>query len=119
MGGIAGDSVLYARLIEPSFVFEAWFACASVVGEQPIKNDITPNKNKHRMISAQLLFCIYIILSLGLSLSTTNTERSSFFTFVMNEDLTLIFHIAGFFITNSAVSSTPPSYQSQQVGLQM
>ena len=70
MGGIAGDSVLYARLIEPSFVFEAWFACVAVVGEQPIKNDINPNNNKHRMISAQLLLFIYIILSFGWSLST-------------------------------------------------
>lgn len=68
MGGIAGDPVLYARLIEPSFVFEAWFACVPVVGEQPIKNDINTNKNKHRMTSAQLLFFIYIILSFGLSL---------------------------------------------------
>jgi hypothetical protein len=70
MGGIAGDSVLYARLIEPSFVFEPLFACVAVVGEQPIKNDITPNKNKHGMIFAQLLFFISIILSFGLSLST-------------------------------------------------
>jgi hypothetical protein len=70
MGGIAGDSVLTARLIEPSFVFEAWSACAAVVGEQAIKNNITPNKNKHWMIPAQLLFFIYIILSFGLSLST-------------------------------------------------
>jgi hypothetical protein len=70
MGGIAGDSVLYSSLIEPSFVFEAWFSCVAVDGEQPIINDITPNKNKHRMILAQLLFFIYIILSFGLSLST-------------------------------------------------
>lgn len=40
MGGIAGDSDLYARLIESSFVFETWFAWVSAVGEQPIKNDI-------------------------------------------------------------------------------
>ena len=70
MGGIAGDSVLYARPIEPSFIFEAWFACVGVVGEQPINCDITPNKNKHRMILVQLLFFISIILSFGLSLST-------------------------------------------------
>jgi len=70
MGGIAGDSVLYAKLIEPSFVFEAWLSCVAFGGEQPIKNDNTPNNDKYRMIFAQLLFFISIILSFGWSLST-------------------------------------------------
>jgi hypothetical protein len=47
MGGIDSDSILYARLMESSFVFEAGSACACVEGEQPIKNDISANKNKH------------------------------------------------------------------------
>jgi hypothetical protein len=66
MGGITGDSVsvLCARPMERSFVFESWFACIAIVGEQPNKNDITPNKNKRRMILAQLLFFISIILFL-------------------------------------------------------
>jgi hypothetical protein len=50
MDGIAGDSLLYAGIIESSFVFEAGFAGVSVAGEQLIKNAVTPNNNKHRMI---------------------------------------------------------------------
>ena len=68
MGGICEDSVLilYARLMEPSLVFKAWFACVAVNGETPIKNGITPNNNKHRMVLAKSLFFISIILSFGL-----------------------------------------------------
>ena len=50
MGGIAGDSVLYAEPIEPFSALEAWLSCGAVVGEQAIKNHVTPNKNKPRVI---------------------------------------------------------------------
>jgi hypothetical protein len=80
MGGIAGDLVLYARLRDPSFALEPLFACVAVVGEPPIKNDITPNKNKQRMILTQLLFSISIILFLELSLSTKYKDKLGFFT---------------------------------------
>jgi hypothetical protein len=72
MGGIFKDlpSSLYARLMGPSFAFKAWFSCDVIAWGTPIKNNITPNKDKHRMPFAKFLFFISIILSFSLCLST-------------------------------------------------
>jgi hypothetical protein len=65
MGGIAGDSVsiLCARFMAVSVVFDSWFACESIVGEQAHRNDIIPRKNKHERRVVQHLFFILVVLS--------------------------------------------------------
>jgi len=62
---------------------ESRFACVAVFGEQPMKNDITPNEHMHKMILTTLLFFnlfISIVFARGIYLMPNRGRYRNLFS---------------------------------------